>query len=346
MARRFLFAVLLCLGGCGGPAPRPPAAAEVVKALEADPCVLDEDALLGWVRAGLEPLRRVRDAIGSGDPRVRPLDPQEVRRRLDLADVVLVADLHDRDLYRRALTRLLRAHAATADLGAGRIGLGFEAVAPENQELLRDLVHRRDREGLHALLRASWPWPVEAYLDVWLDRTLTGVVPFALGDGHDGRHGPGDLDDGARSPDLLPRRMPTPDLLPAPAGEDGSDLPLLLEFDDEWADIKYGLTFGRKNARVAAACTAWVRSAAGRRMFVLYGAAHLLEDLATGNGIRDLLVREGLRVEVVVPFLPSWERALHKRFGAAALDTVYEVLPGVLRVPPDPRELVGPRRGV
>ena len=46
-----------------------------------------------------------------------------------------------------------------------------------------------------------------------------------------------------------------------------------------------------------------------------------------------LLETEGIGTVVLVPFLPEWEAALRQRFGAAAAEHWYEVIPGVLRPP-------------
>lgn len=330
-------AAALFLVACGEQGAPAPSGKEVAAALAGRRCVLEDDVSFGWIRAGLEPLKRGRAAIESGAPEVRPLTDPETRRRLRQAEVVLVADLHDLDLLRDALHRLLRTHVDREDLAAGRIAFGFEAVSPERQEDLRQAVRAHDRDALRAVLAGCWPWPVDAYLDVLLDPALAGLVLFGLGSARDGRHPCSGVSDAERRPGVL---LPFPGTSTSESGF-GQPARYDLGGDSEWLDVKYGLTFHRKNRLASSVAAEWVRGGNGfRRMFVLYGAAHLLEDAPTGDGIGDLLVRAGVRVVVVVPFLPSWERALYRRFGAAARDRTYEVLPGVLRVPADPRRIV------
>lgn len=292
-ARLALAAAAALAAGCAsGAAAREARILERLRGLEP---ILESDVPAPfWLAEGLAPLREGLEAIRRGG--VAPVPAEEARAAVDRARVVVVADLHHLDPCRFAFRRIVEELAGRSALREGRVSLGFEALPASFQPALDAAVGERRREAALDLLRAGWPWPVDAYGAILGAGRLRACPLLALGDPEP------------------PRALPA-------AGPDAARRPVPLSMTVE--EFKYGFTFGWKNLHAAQ------RVAAEGRTFVLYGAAHALGP----GGIRARLLDAGVPSVVLVPFLPEWEIALRERFGRAARSAWFEVQPGVWRAP-------------
>jgi len=286
---RLLLLVLLCALVSGGD-----------RVVEENAGLLDEKILFHWIDAGLEPLRQGRTAILEG--RAKRLDPAAARRRIEQADVVLVADLHQIDLIRRAFARLVKGYSKDRE-----VAIALEALPPQFEE------HYAQAKDKVDFLRNCWPWPVEAYAEV----VKLGNPVLAVGEWRGVTLPGAEVADTKRRPGISISFEPTTTM-----------------------DFKYGISWYRRNELSASRIVTWIRAGKRRKVFVLYGAAHYLEPgnvvtvgkkkFVSGGGMRSMLVERGMKVVVVVPLLPDWEVAFRKKKGGKGW---YEVLPGVLRAP-------------
>ncbi|MHC4953292.1 MAG: hypothetical protein ACYTGZ_05330 [Planctomycetota bacterium] len=301
-----LVALFFLLAGCGDPGSSPDPSA-VLAVLDARAGVLSPELKLHWMDTGLDPLRTGQRIIQAGSA-IRSPSESSAKERAVAADVILVADFHDLDPCRRAFVHAVRTLSTASARSAGRVAIALESVPLTMEAQLRAARRQSRDEGADPLvdtLRRCWTWPI---LETAALLRAKDLAPCPLlGAGRVTKTGfpPEDTPDAQRNPGIGP-------LVGTPV--------------EDW---KYGADFNRGNQNALARVGGWLRAEPRRQAFVLYGAAHLL-------GARNLAERfraAGLEVLVLVPFLPEWEAALRRRFGAEASQSWYEVLPGVLRPP-------------
>lgn len=258
---------------------------------------------LSWIQRGMQPLRAGLHRLCSPEGAAR-IDEDAAVARLRAARVVLVADLHDLDPCRRAFGRAVILGTSADERDAGCIGLAFEALPPGAAIAARTARHQPIVDGFDPLrecFAAVWPWPVSE-MAVQLRRQELRACP------------------------LLAAGREEAIALPAASTPDAERVPRFRPMTEEEVE---GDTFHLGNRNAKASIDAWLEGGVGRRVFVLYGALHLLGE---GNLAAELRAA-GRRVLVLVPFLPEWEAAIRRRGEPGASQAWFEVAPDVLRAP-------------
>jgi hypothetical protein len=286
-------------GGCAARSSGTASDPVVIETLRARSGALQRGGI-AWIAAVVEEFRRGTDVLREG--RATRLSPDDARRRIEAADVLLVADVHDLDPIRTAFARLVAKHGPS-----DRSAIVLEALPP-GDEAAYDVLRTQSREELLGYLQATWPWPVERLADMLAAPDVRRAAWLGAGN---------------------VRSEVPPDYTP-----DRDRQPVIRLGGTSVHDAKYGLDhapgYGR-NGPAADRAHRWLeRAKPGAKAFVLYGFAHYLDGVYPGTGIRGELERRGHRVLVLVPFLPEWELAVRER---GTRDAWLEVLPGVLRPP-------------
>ena len=287
-----------------------PASSRVLPVLDRLNKILHEKqpAYMAWVNNGLKPLRAGEAAIRAGETSVKRLTQKAARARVAAADVVLVADFHDVDPIRRAFGRIVEDFSPAEALRSSRVALALEAVpALWEAELAKARADKR-KDVLLSFFQGAWPWPVREYPTILRRERLRLAPVLACGP-------------------MTPPKVP-------PASTKDRERKPVLEPIANWREFKYGGHGFERNATTAKRAARWLGGAEEqRKVFILYGAAHLLDGVYPGSGIRGELEKRGYKVVVLVPFLVEWEIELRRRFRGAGEKGWYEVLPGVLRAP-------------
>lgn len=270
------------------------AGGDVIRIIEKlpDTGLVSQVPMMRWLHSALEPLRAGHRAILAG--KAKRVEHRRALARLRAADVVLVGDIHTIDPCRAALIDAFKDAREDRECA-----FALEAIPQPWEKKLAALRKEGDGHRIRDFLKEGWGWPVEAYLAVLREEAAVLAVGFEKPPPLP----PKDTPDGKRQPGITPQ---TP-----------------------W-DFKHGASWFSRNRYAAKRVSDWLGEKPGkRRVFVLYGTAHMLG----ANGIKTLLDKQGLETVLLMPFLPDWEIALRKKFGRRAARGWFEILPGVL-VPP------------
>jgi len=251
-----------------------------------------------YIEHGKALFRSALTSIREGKSPPGAVPAEQVRARIAVAPVVLVADSHDVDLCRIAFRRIVEDLSSPEAANRGHVAIALEAIPiPLEARVARDRA-RGDPDRLLSSLQAAWGWPVQQYADLLLRPRLRSLPLLAVGE-----------------------PVPPPPSGRAPGVPDAKRVPPPMS----WEDLKEGETFGFKNTETAKKLQQWLEESGGQ-VFVLYGTWHL-------TFIRELLAERGIDSVILVPFLTDVELALRERLGAGAEGQWFELAPGVFRAP-------------
>jgi len=255
---------------------------DVQRALEVFGSLLPTQDTRPVERARVQPIVGIVNAITRHDGAVRAVPDLEARRAILSAQVVCVADLHSSALAVNAFARIVSRFVEHRGAQNGSVAAFVEAIPAQRKGELQSSLRRPESaaaESLLSLMRSSWPWTVAAYVPLLRFLHSSGVATEPCGL-------------------LVPEALPP------------SDTPDWLRRPLAWAsDEATERGFDRVNERVVGGVTRWVEgpNRRGNRAFVLIGLMHLLGE---GANVVPRLRRQGIRVVVLLPFVPDIERAL------------------------------------
>jgi hypothetical protein len=235
---------------------------------------------------------------------VTKVSHEVMMERLREADVVLVADWHSLPHVQWLLGELL---SEASDYDRRPTAVALEALPASLTSLARRMNDEQPwpqrSAWLSTEIERAWSWPVSGYA-TWGSK-LARVAPA-----------------------VLPAGLNEASALHCEGMDDPLRRPLLLDVDAAPADDLRWLKEVNENA--VRAISGYLRWPGGRRVWGLFGAAHIL---GRDTGLKMQLERAGWKVCVVVSHDVAIELVLEARGWAGRADCI-ELAPGVLRYGP------------